>query len=399
MARTRTRGRPHRLTTALVAGLAPTLILSACAADDDVDETAGDTTAETAMPTTGVASPTAVTEGRAPDGCVVEEVVSGLDQRHKVAQLMTVGVASEEDAVNAVGDQGVGGVFVGSDVIGPLLGADRIPDIVAQSPLPVSVAIDQEGGRVDRLNAIREPVPAPRTMAETMSPDEVRGVAADTGSTLRDLGVTIDFAPSIDVSDQPADDVIGDRSFSRDAGVVIDYGRAFADGLRSEGVTPVYKHFPGHGHSSGDSHLGAVTTPPLDQTADLEPFRALVGEPESAVMVGHMSVPGLTEPGVPATLSAPVYDALRSGELGTQPFDGVIFTDDLSGMMAISDFYDLPTAVLESLKAGVDSPLFISTAELPRVIDTVDAAVDTGEYPAERLDDSLRRVLAMRGCT
>ena len=155
---------------------------------------------------------------------------------------------------------------------------------------------------------------------------------------MRKLGITIDFAPVLDVTDPPDDTVIGDRSFSDNPETVTQYAGAYARGLRDGGLLAVLKHFPGHGNGSGDSHTGSVLTPPLTplEQNDLIPYRSLVGERPVAVMVGHLEVPGLTGD-QPASLSAAAYMLLRTGSYGAPGFGGPVFTDDLSSMRAISD--------------------------------------------------------------
>ena len=154
---------------------------------------------------------------------------------------------------------------------------------------------------------------------------------------MRNLGITIDFAPVVDVTTESDDEVIGDRSFGSDPAQVTDFAGAYAQGLRDAGLLPVLKHFPGHGHASGDSHEGGVVTPPLAdlQANDLVPYRTLTTQAPVAVMVGHMQVPGLTGSD-PASLSPDAYGLLRSGNYGGPPFDGLVFTDDLSSMGAIN---------------------------------------------------------------
>ncbi len=131
------------------------------------------------------------------------------------------------------------------------------------------------------------------------------------------LGVTIDFAPVVDVTTESDDEVIGDRSFGSDPAQVTEFAGAYAQGLRDAGLLPVLKHFPGHGHASGDSHQGGVVTPPLAdlQANDLVPYRTLTTQAPVAVMVGHMQVPGLTGSD-PASLSPAAYGLLRSGGYG-----------------------------------------------------------------------------------
>ena len=131
--------------------------------------------------------------------------------------------------------------------------------------------------------------------------------------------------------------------------MVTDYAGAYARGLRDAGLLPVLKHFPGHGHGSGDSHTGGVVTPPLAdlQNNDLVPYRTLDAQAPVGVMVGHMQVPGLTGSD-PASLSPAAYALLRSGGYGGPPFNGPVFTDDLSSMQAITDRFGVADAVLRA---------------------------------------------------
>ncbi|OBJ08372.1 beta-glucosidase [Mycobacterium sp. 1482292.6] len=319
--------------------------------------------------------------------------------RDKLAQLLMVGVKNADDARNVVNGYHVGGIFIGSwtDLSifkGPLA------DIAAKAgPLPLAVSVDEEGGRVSRLKSLIGTSPSPRELAQTQTVQQVHDLAADRGRKMRDLGITVDFAPVVDVSDEPDDAVIGNRSFSADPATVTDYAGAYAQGLRDAGLLPVLKHFPGHGHGSGDSHTGGVVTPPLDalQNSDLVPYRTLVVSPPVGVMVGHLQVPGLTGD-APASLSPEAVQLLRNG-VGYKgpPFTGPVFSDDLSSMAAISDRYGVSEAVLRSLRAGVDVALWVTTDEVPAVLDRLQQAVASGDLPAKQVDDSLVRVATMKG--
>ena len=139
-----------------------------------------------------------------------------------------------------------------------------VKDLRASTALPVAVSVDEEGGRVARLSKLIGPAPSAKALAQMHTPDEVYSMALDRGHRMRGLGVTVDFAPDVDVTDAPDDTVIGDRSFGSDPAKVTEYAGAYARGLRDAGLLPVLKHFPGHGHGSGDSHTGSVVvTPPL----------------------------------------------------------------------------------------------------------------------------------------
>ncbi len=325
--------------------------------------------------------------------------ITKLPIRDKLSQLLMVGVKNADDARAVVNGYHVGGIFIGSwtDLSifkGPLA------DIAAKAgPLPLAVSVDEEGGRVSRLQSLIGPAPSARQLAQTQTVQQVHDLAADRGKKMRELGITIDFAPVVDVTDAPDASVIGDRSFGSDPETVTRYAGAYAQGLRDAGLLPVLKHFPGHGHGSGDSHTGGVVTPPLSdlQTSDLVPYRALVSAAPVAVMVGHLQVPGLTGD-VPASLSPEAVRLLRTGTgYGAPPFTGPVFSDDLSSMAAISDRYGVSEAVLRALLAGTDVALWVTTAEVPAVLDRLDKAVAAGELAPQRVDEAVLRVATFKG--
>jgi beta-N-acetylhexosaminidase len=326
------------------------------------------------------------------------ELLAQMSTRDKLAQLLMVGVTGAADARDVVARHHVGGIFIGSWTDLSMLSDGSLAQITDLGPLPLAVSVDEEGGRVDRLAALIGPAPSARSLAATASPDEVYEQAKQRGLAMKKLGITVDFAPVADVSDEPADEVIGDRSFSDNPDVVTAYAGAYARGLRDAGLLPVLKHFPGHGHGSGDSHTGAVVTPPLEQLKndDLVPYRTLVDQGPVAVMVGHLQVPGLTGD-LPASLSPAAIGLLRSGDYGAPPFDGPVFTDDLSSMKAISDRYGVAQSVLMALQAGADTALWVTTDEVPAVLDRLQAAVNGGELTADDVDKKVLRIAAVKG--
>lgn len=309
-----------------------------------------------------------------------------------------VGVRNGADARNVVDNYHVGGIFIGSWTDKTMLTDGSLPDIVDGGPLPLAVSVDEEGGRVTRLSSILGPLPSARVLAQTHTPDEVYQIALDRGRQMRGLGITVDFAPDVDVTAAAGDTVIGDRSFSANPDVVAEYAGAFARGLRDAGVLPVLKHFPGHGHGSGDSHTGGVVTPPLAelQANDLIPYRTLTADAPVAVMIGHLQVPGLTGD-LPASLSPAAIGLLRSGGYGGPAFNGPIFSDDLSSMAAISDRYGVAEAVLRALQAGTDVALWVSTDEVPAVLDRLEKAVNAGELALPAVEASVLRMAPLKG--
>lgn len=324
--------------------------------------------------------------------------------RQKLAQMVVVGVTDAANADAIVRSEQIGGVFIGSWTDKSILTSGQMRQISARSPIPLMVTVDQEGGRVSRLSSVGIDSPSARELAQTQTPAQVRALAESIGNQLKRLGITVDFAPDADVSSQPADEVIGDRSFSDDPAVVIRYAEAFAEGLRAAGIMPVYKHFPGHGHGSGDSHLGVVRTPPLSslRSSDLVPYQTLLRQPgvdrTTGVMVGHLIVPGLTGPETPASISARAIGMLRNGQqYGGPPFNGVVFSDDLSGMAAISERYPIEQAAVMAIRAGSDVALWLSTDRVPSVLDAMERAVARKQLTEDRVNRSVVRILRAKG--
>ena len=332
----------------------------------------------------------------APPAC--GDVLASMSVRDKLAQLLMVGVTGADDARAVVDNQHVGGIMIGSWTDLSMMGGPLADIAASASPLPLAVSVDEEGGRVSRLAGLIGPQPSPRVLAQTKTPDEVRGIAFQRGQAMRGLGVTIDFAPVVDVTTESDDEVIGDRSFGSDPAQVVQYAGAYAQGLRDAGVLPVLKHFPGHGHASGDSHESGVVTPPLDELManDLIPYQTLTTQAPVAVMVGHMQVPGLTG-NDPASLSRAAYDLLRSGGYGGPGFGGLVYSDDLSSMGAINQRYGVAEAVLRALQAGADVALWVTTDEVPAVLDRLEKALSAGELSQAQVDASVLKVAAQKG--
>ncbi|MBJ8339314.1 glycoside hydrolase family 3 protein [Antrihabitans sp. YC3-6] len=336
------------------------------------------------------------------DPCGAEPFLASLSQREKLAQLLTVGVTGPDDAAQVSAEEHVGGIFIGGWTDQSLLTASEMARVKgANTKVPLMVTIDEEGGRVSRIPELIGEEASAREVAATYSAAEAQQRMNKRATEMKKLGITVDFAPDVDVSGQPANSVIGDRSFSDDPAKVTEYGRAYINGLRDAGLGAVIKHFPGHGHGSGDSHTGAVSTPPLDELKknDLLPFADLVSEPDVAVMVGHLDVPGLTDPNVPTSISPAAMQLLRTGDYAAppRPFDGVIFTDDLSGMAAITAKYSIETAVEAALVAGADVALWISTDSVKAVLDNLEQAVAAGRLPQKQVDESVLRVARFKG--
>ena len=236
--------------------------------------------------------------------------------------------------------------------------------IVAAAPrhLPPFIGVDQEGGRVARLQPPFLKLPPMRTLGRLGQPELTERIAAELGRQLGVLGFNLDFAPVMDVDSNPENPVIGDRSFGRDPATVTDHGLAVVRGLQDAGVMACAKHFPGHGDTALDSHLALPTVvhdrDRLDQV-ELPPFAAASAAGVATMMSAHVVFPAL-DPTGPATFSPRICTTLLRGELG---FAGLLFTDDLE-MGAVAADHSIEDSVVQAVVAGCEGLLICSDEEL-----------------------------------
>jgi beta-N-acetylhexosaminidase len=320
----------------------------------------------------------------------------------RAAQLVVV-PAEEDDVLAAqpLAAEGVGGII--------LFGSDAPPALAANlaalrrsavGSLPLLVMTDEEGGEVQRMADLAGNLPWPRTMAATMTVAQVRALAEQVGRGMRAAGVTMDLAPVLDLSDGPGPDAAdpdGPRSFSINPSIATVYGLAFAEGMQEGGVIPVVKHFPGLGQASYNTDFGPAFDPPLSvlEAGSLRPFEAVIAAGLPAVMVGNVSVPGLTGT-LPASLSEPAMTGLLRHQLG---FRGLILTDSLSALSVQDAGYNVPQAAVRAIEAGADMVLFNSPdpgVTANDVIAGIASAVTSGRLPAAKLDDAVQQVLSAK---
>ncbi|MGE3276080.1 MAG: beta-N-acetylhexosaminidase [Vicinamibacterales bacterium] len=262
---------------------------------------------------------------------------------------------------------------------------------------PAWVSVDQEGGRVARLKAPFTEWPPMAVLGRAGSGDLAGRFARALAAELRAVGITLDYAPVLDIHTNPRNPVIGDRALSDRAADVARLGAVLVRELQAGGIAACGKHFPGHGDTSTDSHLELplVEHPPDRLRAvEFEPFRAAISAECAFMMTAHVLVPALDEQR-PATLSPAVVQALLREELG---FDGVILSDDLE-MKAVSDRWTVPDAAVQAIAAGCDGVL-VCAGDVDRqaaVLEALVKAVETGEITSRRLDDALTRLRRVKG--
>lgn len=259
---------------------------------------------------------------------------------------------------------------------------------------PLLISIDQEGGIVSRLPTPFVTVPSPMAQAATGGLNFAEECALITGQQLRSVGINTNFAPVLDVNNNPTNPVIGTRSFGEQAAAVTAFGQAALRGYTAASVVPVVKHFPGHGDTSVDSHIGLPMVAHDQQRlndVELAPFRAAFVAGAPAVMTAHIIFEALDQQ--PATLSRSILTNLLRDDLG---FDGVIFTDALD-MKAIADRFGPTDAARRAKAAGADVILPLgSLDEQIAVVDAMCAAVESEELPLSVFEATARRLDILR---
>ncbi|WP_156222766.1 glycoside hydrolase family 3 protein [Pseudactinotalea suaedae] len=260
--------------------------------------------------------------------------------------------------------------------------------------IPLQIAIDQEGGLVTRIGPPATPFPGAMALGAGRSAEDARAAADIIGSELRAMGVNTNFAPVCDVNVDPANPVIGTRSFSSDPALAAEMAAAQVRGFQDDGgVAASAKHFPGHGDTAVDSH---VAFPIITHTRqeweeiDAPPFRAAIEAGIDMIMTAHLAFPALDDSGDPATLSHPILTGVLREELG---FDGVIVTDALN-MQGVRDLYGDAEVAVRALLAGADQLLM--TPAMDEAHAAVTDAVRTGRISRRELDDKVARILRLK---
>lgn len=287
----------------------------------------------------------------------------------------------------------VGGICqFGKNITDPEQLAQFNADLQAASRTPLFIAVDEEGGAVARLaNHPAFDLPQYESAAAVGAsgdPADACAMGQTIGAYLKEYGFNMDFAPDADVNTNPDNPIIGTRAFSSDAATAAEMAAAAADGLRTSGILPTLKHFPGHGDTAEDSHTAlAVTYKTLDelQACELLPFAADTGL--HAVMVGHIAAPNVTGDLTPASLSGTMITGYLRGELG---FTGLVITDSMA-MHGVTDAYSSGDAAIAAIEAGVD--IILMPEVLSEAFDAVVAAVENGTISEARLNESVYRVL------
>ncbi len=272
---------------------------------------------------------------------------------------------------------------------------EMLSNTVSYSSFPIFLAVDEEGGTVERVaDALQlESVGDMGEIGEGGDPSAARTAGEAIGTYLSDLGFNLDFAPVADVV-TVEDSVIGDRSFGSDASQVSEMVAAAVEGIQGTGVSACLKHFPGLGSCTEDPHDGPSEVQRTGEemaAAEFLPFQAGIAAGADMVMVGHMSVPSLTDgENVPASLSEEIVTGVLRTQLG---YDGIVVTDAMD-MTAITDYYETDVAAVMALRAGAD--MILMPEDFETAYQGVLDAVAEGTISLERIEDSLTRIFRVK---
>ncbi|MCC6483302.1 MAG: hypothetical protein IT209_00520 [Armatimonadetes bacterium] len=325
-----------------------------------------------------------------------------LTLKQKIGQLLIFGWAGETEEENTtvsaharvlLEEFEVGGIILlGRNVSTPARTAQTMNELQERSGLPLFIIADQEGGMVARFKDPYVVFPGNMALGASGDPAYAYRAAKATAEELLAVGVNFDFAPCVDVNNNPLNPIIGTRSYGDSAEIVSRFASEAIRGYTEGGVLTSAKHFPGHGDTSVDSHLALpVVDFPRERLERVEfaPFRAAIDAGVASIMTTHIVFPAL-DPELPSTISKRILTGLLREEMG---WDGLVVTDCLE-MKGVALRWGTPAAAIECIKAGADCPLICHTLSTQReAYQRICEAVDSGELSEERLNQSVLRVL------
>lgn len=271
------------------------------------------------------------------------------------------------------------------------------------APIPLFICIDQEGGKVNRLKekyGFTRSISA-ASIGKFKSIDSVRFYAEATAATLAGLGINVNFAPCVDLAVNPTNPVIvkPERSYSANEDTVTLYAKEVVKQHRKFGIVTSLKHFPGHGSSKDDTHLGLADVTNTWTSRELRPYQLLIDSGYvDGVMTSHIVNKNLDRKALPGTLSKTILDSLLRKRLG---FNGVVFSDDMQ-MKAIASNYGLEEAIKLAVNAGVDIMCFsnnisgVENRTVDKVLSVIKGYVASGEISKARIDESFKRIMKLK---
>ncbi len=351
-----------------------------------------------------------------PQTTATSTMMSDIELRKEIGQMLIIGfrgtkLNQDSTIIKELGTLNIGGIIL-YDYDSPsgkysrnISGFDQVKNLVsylqANSPTPLFISTDAEGGNVLRLAPKYgfTKIPSAQSMGK-MKPEQIEKISTTLSSEISSLGINMNFAPDVDVNVNPKNPVIGGlgRSFSSNPEIVTASAEAFIKGQSANKIISVIKHFPGHGSSLSDSHLGFVDITKTYKQKELVPFQKLIEKNEvDSVMTAHLVNKNIDEE-FPATLSKKFITEILRNQLG---FKGVIISDDME-MGAISKNYGFGESIIKSINAGVDILIVSNNIDKydenigQKTSDIIFNAVKNGYIPIERISDSYKKVTDLK---
>ena len=331
----------------------------------------------------------------------VDKMLENMSLEEKIGQMLMIFYRSGEfdttleNSLRTVKPGGM--IFFSENFTSYKKSIDLIKKVKETSDIPMFISIDQEGGKVQRIKELTDKeVSIIPSMYDVGLKDDLElttKVGKVIGEELRVFGINMDFAPVMDVYENEENTVIGKRSFGTDAKTVSKQALALGKGLKESGIIPVYKHFPGHGNTSVDSHYDL---PVVEKTKeelledDLIPFIDAIKNNEDVIMIGHLAVPSITGDDTPASLSRTIITDLLKEELG---FKGLVITDALN-MGALTNNYTQDEVYVKAINAGVDILLMPNGSK--NALDSIKESVKKGLISEETINNSVKKILTLK---
>ena len=363
------------------------VLVGACSGTTSSDVT---TLGDAEPPTTSGDATTTSAAGDTPDVDLdpLKNCIDTLSVEEQAGQVLWVMTSTPGNLAEAAKAGKIGGVGALEDQGGDI--AEQIKSINDGPRVPMVIASDEEGGTVQRLDQVIEPLPSARDTTQKLSTAQTKTMWTKYAKDMVELGFNANFAPVLDVGFGPA---LKSRSYALDPTVVADFAIAAAQGMTDGGIKPIAKHFPGIGYATADPHGQLVQVSDLKELKQREflPFRAAIDAGIPAIMTTHAVIPDVTK-GEPVTMS-PEGVALLRDDLG---FKGLIVTDSLI-MGAIADSRTQSEAAVQALVAGNDVALISGAQNVDEVYLALVAAVTDGTITEKRLAQSVKRVLDFKG--
>ncbi|WP_216086229.1 beta-N-acetylhexosaminidase [Mahella australiensis] len=333
----------------------------------------------------------------------IQALISTMSLDEKIGQMLIIGFDGYKvntQVVTMIKDRNIGGVILfnrnvqGDKQLVQL--NNELKSLNKNNRLPLFISADHEGGRISRLPRRATDFPPNLAIGKKDSTELSQKIGSVLGSEMKAYGFNLDFAPVLDIFSNPKNTVIGDRSFGKDPYTVGRLGIATMKGIKSAGVIPVAKHFPGHGDTTVDSHMELpISYKSLQQLKSFEllPFGEAIEQGADIVMVAHIKLPEIDKSGLPASLSSVIITNLLRDDMG---FDGVVITDDME-MGAIVKHYNIGDAAVKAIEAGADIILVCHTYKNQiEAIEAISEAVNDGRISQQRIDQSVRRIVMLK---